>query len=153
METFESVKVEYCELCSFPKEFCEFSPTPEECKLKNEKENEKTEEEGKKKEESKPEEKKMIINIDVVQVKNRVITKIKGLDKFEVDLKVISKKLSKKIGCGCSKGKEGLELQGPNADQVMEVLIKEMKGKLTLDDFEITENIKKKKKRKKRPKK
>ena len=95
----------------------------------------------------------MIINIDVVQVKNRIITKIQGLEKFGMDLKKVSKKMSKKIGCGCSKGKEGLELQGPNADQVMEVLIKEMKGKLTIDNFEITENIKKKKKRKKRPKK
>ena len=152
METFEKVTIEYCDLCSFPKEFCEFSPTPEECKLKNEAEKpSKTE----KKEEttSKAKETKKIINIDVVQVKNRVITKIQGLDKFEIDIKKISKKLSKTIGCGCSKGKEGLELQGPNADQVMEVLIKEMKGLLTFENFEITENIKKKKKRKKRPKK
>lgn len=153
MEKSEAVIVEYCDICTFPKEFCEFSPTPEKCagEVAEAKEGE-TQGEAKEEIQEKKEtpKKRQIVNIDVVQVKNRVITKIKGLDQFEVDLKAISKKLSKKIGCGCSKGKEGLELQGPNADQVIDVLIKEMKGLLSESNFEVTENIKKKKRKKKK---
>ena len=151
MESYIPVEVDYCTLCTFPKEFCEFSPTPEKCEKFNKEDAEKKEvEEESTNNEKKDDSEEIKILIDVVQVKNRVITKIKGLEKLGLDLRNMSKKMSKKIGCGCSKGKEGLELQGPNSDKAIEMLIKEMNGKLTLNNFKVTENIKKKKRKKKK---
>ena len=152
MDKIELIKisVDYCDICTLPLEFCEFSK--KKCSGAEEKaepENpDKLEEEEKT--EKKVVEKKSVpkIKIELYEQKNRGLSKISGFEKLGVEIKPLVKKLTKKLGCGAgSKTKDSFEMQGLYRDIMIKLLCKELKHlKLTEDNFEVVMNLKNKKK-------
>ena len=152
MDKIELVKIniEYCEICTLPFEFCEYSKKKCSGEI-TEPENEENPEEDKKVEENtekKPKKSKPMIKIELYEKKNRGLSKISGFEKLGIEIKPLVKKLTKKLGCGAgSKTKDSFEMQGLYRDIMIELLCKELKElELTEDNFEVVMSLKSKKK-------
>ena len=144
--------VQYCDLCHFPVEYCEYTHelllkkevTEEEKQNEEKKEEGKNEEtidtskkpEGEEKKEGEDKEKKhkkkkeaptMIVIEQAKRGKKKHTTYVSNLEKFGLVLKDVAKQFSKKFACSCTvtkedNGTECITLTGEFADDVFEFL-------------------------------
>lgn len=150
-ETLPEPKVvQYCDLCHFPVEYCEYTheillkkETTEESKQEEKKEEGKTEEtidttkkaegEEKKEEEKEKKHKKkkeapvMVLIEQAKRGKKKHTTYVSNLEKFGLVLKDVAKQFSKKFACSCTvtkeeNGTECITLTGEFADDVFDFL-------------------------------
>ena len=165
VEKLKHIVVDYCPTCTLPKEYCEFSslhaPQVKIADQNSEPDQpKKIEPDSNKIEEKKPEKAKkdknkaklQKIKLLLYEKKGRTLTQVSGFDLFGVSGKEVSKKLTKKFGCGSgSVTSDGFELQGAFNESLVEFLLEEFEGLMTFNNFEIEEKLDKKNKKKGKP--
>lgn len=168
--------VKYCVVCTFPEEFCEYShellrkrkelpvnidtttqvqtqPSAETPQQLNEGEEKKAETPKVEEEKKDPKEKKHKKISDKIHIKNtkrskrKAVTVIKNIEKFGLDLKEVSKMLSKKFACSSSvskdeENKDSIVMTGEFEDDLKDFLMEKFKN-LKEENFHI-DRIKKK---------
>lgn len=180
-EKLKPVEVEYCHVCTLATEYCEYSPLHAPVKKVEEK-TDKVESsdikpadgttpkddvakppgpEGEKPAPEQPADKKEKkvkakpapkLKILLHEKKHRTLTQVSGLDTFELSGKDISKKLTKKFGCGSgSVTSDGFELQGAFKEPLIDFLLEEFPDKMAIKFIEVEEKLDKKKRKKKGP--
>lgn len=159
------ILVEYCPVCSLCFEYCQFSGLHVEEKKVEQKSdpNEALKNDDSLKKEDvqiipeKPIKKAAKTKVQTIKVllyekKNRTLTQISGFDAFQISGKDVSKKLTKKFGCGSgSVTTDGFELQGAFNEPLVEFLLEEFEGLLTEKNIEVEEKLDKKHKKKAKP--
>ncbi len=143
----KKIEVEYCDMCTMPFEFCEYSKT----KCVKEVKKDKKDTDQNQKEDEKPSKQikqKITLKILLHEKRNRGITEVSGFEDLKIDTKSLAKKLTKKLGCGSgTTTKNSFEMQGLYRDIMIKVLIKELKGlNLSEDNFKVDLKLKKTKK-------
>ena len=169
LQIFEKINpkiVDYCPVCTLCFEYCEFAAVHQKDKTKVDEtiketteekkpEEQKTTEEQKKPELNKKEkgkDKKPKIKLFLHEKKGRTLTQVSGLEAFELPSKEVSKKLTKRFGCGCgSVTADGFELQGGFNEQLVQFLLEEFEGLLFEGNIEVEEKLDKKHKKKGKP--
>lgn len=167
--------VKYCPICTFPEEYCDYShellkkrkelpinvdsnPQPQVQQgtetIQKSEEEKKTEQQPKVEEEKKEtKEKKHKKITDKIHIKNtkrskrKAVTVIKNVEKFGLDLKEVSKMLSKKFACSSSvakdeENKDSIVMTGEFEDDLKDFLMEKFKT-LKDENFHI-DRIKKK---------
>lgn len=176
----QPVEVEYCHLCTLATEYCDYSPLHGPVKKVEEKadnasapdtkpaEGAPAKEDGAKApvaegekpapEQAEKKEKKVKgkpapkLKILLHEKKHRTLTQVTGLDSFELSGKDISKKLTKKFGCGSgSVTNDGFELQGAFKEQLIDFLLEEYPDKMAIKLIDVEEKLDKKRRKKKGP--
>ena len=163
--------VEYCPICSLCLEYCQFSSLHSNQQVNEEKITTKPEGlveiegdlvtdkkvvigEGVPEKPKKEKHKQKIQSIKILlhEKKGRTLTLVSGFEEFEISGKDVSKKLTKRFGCGSgSVTTDGFELQGGFNEQLIEFLLDEFQGLLTEKNFEVEEKLEKKNKKKIKP--
>ncbi|KAI9202207.1 translation initiation factor SUI1 [Polychytrium aggregatum] len=161
----------YCQVCSLPPEYCEFSGSIDKCKAwlqsnhpdlydkiwaesvatvddpdaakKQKKEEAKAERAEKLKQSAKVTIKR------VERTKRKCVIVVTGLESFNIDLKKAAKIFASKFACGSSvtknaAGQDEIVVQGDVQDDLFELLL-EKYPEITEDQVELTEDQKKKK--------